>query len=100
MKNPSKYLSDGRYTEVSKLQTSVGDRIVYYLSNTDSYSGISHSAVIKSYVDDTHSKRTFIVTSKWGMLGLYDHSWANCPYYYVNQFPCDLRYYHCSIYAL
>lgn len=94
MNNPSKYLTDGSYTEVGKIETEVGDRMVYYNSNDDTYDGISHSAVITDYTDYPKSKRTFVVKSKWGMLGLYEHSWSNCPYYYINKFPCDLKYYH------
>lgn len=94
MDDPSLYLTDGSYTEVGKLQTIAGDRMVYYNSNTDIYDQITHSAIISSYTDYPKSKRTFVVNSKWGAYGLYQHSWDNCPYYYINQFPCDLKYFH------
>ncbi len=96
MNNPSKYMTDGSYSEVSKIHTDVGDRMVYFLSTDGTNTGINHSAVIVSYVDYPRSKRTFVVKSKWGQLGLYKHSWADGPYmnWDGNQYPSDLEYYH------
>lgn len=96
MNNPSKYMTDGSYSEVTKINTSVGDKIVYFTSIDGTNTGINHSAIIVSYTDYPRSKRTFVVKSKWGQLGLYQHSWADGPYMYWegNQFPSDLEYYH------
>lgn len=84
------------YNEVTKLNTAVGDKMVYFTSTNGTNTGINHSAIIVSYVDYPRSKRTFVAKSKWGQLELYEHSWADGPYMYWNgnQFPSDLEYYH------
>lgn len=78
----SPYLNSGRYSVVGQMNTSVGDRVVYYSSTNHTYSQPSHSAVITSYTNITNSQRSFTLKSKWGMAGLYSHSLTNCPYYY------------------
>lgn len=88
------YLTDGSYTEKGKLNVAVGGKMVYYDTNTSTYGNITHSAIITSITDYPKSKRTFEVKSKWGMCGLYQHSWDNCPYYYINKFGCDLKYFN------
>lgn len=96
MNNPSKYMTDGSYNKVTKMNTLVGDRMVYYTSTNGTNSGINHSAIIVSYVNYPKSRRTFVVKSKWGQLGLYQHSWDDGPYMYWNgsKSPSDLEYYH------
>lgn len=84
------------YSAVSKIHTSVGDIMIYFLSVDGTCTGINHSAIIVSYTDYPRSHRTFEVVSKWGTLGLYEHSWADGPYASLNGGPvqCDLAYYH------
>ena len=91
---PDKFITDGSYTKVSKLEVEIGGRMVYYDTIFDTYGTPTHSAIITGIVDRVHSVREFTVKSKWGMLGLYEHSWINCPYYYVNLTPVDLEYYN------
>ena len=67
---------------VNRMNTSVGDKVVYYNSSNNTYSNPSHSAVITSYTNISSSQRNFTLKSKWGMCGLYSHSLTNCPYYY------------------
>ncbi len=85
-------------SEVSKLYTQKDDIMVYYYSFDGSFSGISHSAVITDFKDYPRSKRVFTVKSKWGLYGLYEHSYTNCPYYYhegyTGNVPNDIKYYH------
>ncbi|MBR5947880.1 MAG: hypothetical protein IKZ82_04405 [Clostridia bacterium] len=97
LNDPSPYFRSGLYSTVSKTQAAVGDIIVYYESSdgvTYSDKEISHSAVIKTVRVYPRSSRSFTVVSKWGAWGLYEHSWAVCPYYIVNQHACNLKYYH------
>ncbi len=96
MNNPLRYMTDGSYSEVTKVNTSVGDIMVYFSSIDESNTGINHSAIIVSYTSYPRSGRTFVVKSKWGRLGLYKHSSYDGPYLYWNgsQFPSDLEYYH------
>lgn len=94
MNYPSYFITDGSYTEVGKLETVVGDRIVYYDTNDDTYSVPTHSAIIRSYKDYPKSRRTFVVDSKWGNCGMYRHDLDDSPYYYINKFPCDIKYFH------
>ncbi len=78
--NISPYLNAA--SVVSQMNTSVGDRVVYYSSSDKTYSSPSHSAIITSYTNISSSQRSFTLKSKWGMSGLYSHSLTNCPYYY------------------
>lgn len=65
MENPAKYIIDGSYI----LGTgSVGNRITY---NADDGTYI-HSGIVTS---------SNTITSKWGILGVYEHSVNACPYY-------------------
>ena len=96
MSDPSLYMTDGSYSQVTKLNTSVGDRLVYYYPIDSGYTGISHSSIIYSYTDYPRSRRTFVVTSKWGQAGLYRHSVGDDPYFYFNNSssPAGFEYYH------
>lgn len=91
---PGAYLTDGSYDEVGKMQVEVGGRIVYYDTINETYGTPTHSAKITSIRELTKSKRNFTVISKWGMMGLYEHSWATCPYYYISKSPVDLKYFN------
>lgn len=82
------------YTSVGKLDVNVGGKMVYYGSYNGTYTNITHSAVITDITYYPRSKVTFDVKSKWGMCGLYEHSWDNCPYFYINKNGCDLKYYN------
>lgn len=62
MDNPSAFMLDGSYDEVTTPQN--GD-IVYYPSG--------HSAIITDASSMT-------VVSKWGASGLYSHNVSHCPY--------------------
>ncbi len=96
--DPSAYLTDGSYEIVTKLNTSIGDRVVYYWSYNSTYQGIQHSAIIESYTSPSASTRTLTLVSKWGIMGLYRHSVYTCPYYdYVDDdfdsHPYDIQYF-------
>lgn len=88
------------YTLVDKLTVSVGGKMVYYGSNDESYTTLTHSAVISGIEYMPKSKVSFTVKSKWGMCGLYEHLWYNCPYYYYdangnsNPWPNDIKLYN------
>lgn len=88
------------YTLVDKLTVNVGGKMVYYGSNDGSYTTLTHSAVITDIEYYPRSKVSFTVKSKWGMCGLYEHLWYNCPYYYhdalgnSNPFPNDIKLYN------
>ena len=96
MDDPSLYMSDGSYSQVTKLNTSVGDRLVYYYPIDSGETGISHSSIIYSYTDYPRSRRTFVVESKWGKAGLYRHSVGDDPYLYFGGSisPANIEYYH------
>jgi len=59
------YMSDGSYTEVTSAKS--GDKVWYGSSD--------HSAIVSSV-----SGGTVTVISKWGALGLFEHSVEHCPY--------------------
>lgn len=96
--DPSIYLTDGSYEVVDKLNTAIGDRVIYCESYNSTYQGIQHSAVIESYTSPSASTRTLTLLSKWGAMGLYRHSVYTCPYYdYVDDdfdsHPYDILYF-------
>lgn len=95
MPYPGAFITDGSYPELTKMTTVVGNKIVYYESVTGSYVKPTHTGVIYSYTDYPRSRRTFVLESKWGSLGLYRHSSIDCPYAYpVNSgSPCDIKYF-------
>lgn len=93
MNYPSYFITDGSYAELGKLDTAIGDSIVYFDTNNGTYSTPTHSAIIRSYKDYPKGKRTFVVDSKWGQLGMYRHNLDDSPYYYINKFPCDIKYF-------
>jgi len=88
------------YTLVDKLTVNIGGKMVYYASNDGSYTNLTHSAVITDIEYHPRSRVSFTVKSKWGMCGLYEHLWYNCPYYYHdangnhNQYPNDIQLYN------
>ncbi len=82
MNDPSAYYTDGSYTEVFSPQA--GDIICYFDDNNNPvHSGIV--VQVLGYADNsicgTASK--YIVESKWGEYGLYQHRGDRCPYPYT-----------------
>lgn len=65
MNNPYYYINDGSYVAGTG---AVGDRITYNSSATK----YDHSGIVTS---------SGTITSKWGALGLFEHSVYACPYY-------------------
>lgn len=79
--NPSLYINDGSYIEVSYTNVQPRDRIVYYNSNNE----IVHSGVVRGTTGQTPNgvcgyANTVWVQSKWGYYGLYEHRGDQCPY--------------------
>lgn len=70
------------YTLVNKLTVNVGGKMLYYASTNGSCTILTHSAVISNIEYYPRSQVVFTVKSKWGMCGLYEHLWTDCPYYY------------------
>ncbi len=68
MDDPFKYIADGSYVTGTG---AVGNRITYNTS-TSTY---THSGIVTS---------PGIITSKWGALGLFEHTVSACPYYVQN----------------
>ncbi len=93
--NPYYYTIDGSYTSVSRANAGIGDKMVYFSTQEINNANMAHSAIIKSY-QDSGSGRKFVVTSKWGLSGLYEHSWDRCPYFFIQgeSTPCGMRFYH------
>lgn len=83
MDDPSRYWTDGSYIEIGRSSAVAGHKMVYF----DTYLQAAHSAIIQQHADNPNSNpvRTFTVYSKWGAYGVYQHSWAACPYYYGTQ---------------
>ena len=89
------------YGYTLKTLQSVSDGgIAVYHSNTESSSVPMHSAIITYKFVLQNTVIDLILTSKWGSSGLYLHTLANCPYYYifyipmVGPQPCYMKYYN------
>ena len=67
MNNPSKYMSDGSYKKVT---SAVGTKI-YYANE--------HTGIVIA-ITMIGGNQNVTVRSKWGNLGVYEHSRTHCPY--------------------
>lgn len=84
--------SDRSYEEVSDPR--LGDIVCYYGYNNKNVFGNLHSGIITRYTDQSSNGtigdlNKYIVTSKWGAGGLYEHRGDICPYMYAT----EIRYY-------
>ena len=70
MRDPSKYMTDGSYSNLNGSTLRAGDKL--YSSSAD------HSAVIYSIGGNVQDPITAV--SKWGSYGLYRHKLYDCPY--------------------
>lgn len=79
--DPTAYMRDGSYYKLSAAQP--GAKVYYDFPLVDANPidlGGIHSAVVVSATSAGAS--TIYVRSKWGDMGLYEHLYFDCPYYY------------------
>ena len=81
MKNPSLYIADSSYHEISYNQVQPRDRICYF----DENNYIEHSGIVLCLTGEVQNNvcgysNTVMVQSKWGNQGLIQHKGDYCPY--------------------
>ena len=81
--DPTLFYEDNSYCSVSNPQ--IGDIISYYYISSQGELIITHSGVVTSIIDGESNSLCgnsdlVMVTSKWGMAGLYNHNGYECPY--------------------
>lgn len=82
LEDPTKFLTDGSYSLESS--PSIGSHVYYqpiYVNEELLYG--NHSALVVQTASNTAD---FIVNSKWGCWGAYEHKLKNCGYYYSSSY--------------
>lgn len=81
MNDPTKFMTDGSY--VLESSPSIGSRVYYQPVNVNGMLFGNHSALVTQSASNVGD---FVVQSKWGKWGLYEHKIKDCNYYYNNNY--------------